>query len=380
MILPATCSRIVQEFDAQGWHRTGTSTDHDSARWLVNELGARGIEATLDTYPFTRTDPAPCSVRAPGWEVEGYPFSDSLLPAPGKAITGRIADRPAADAIAVVRASGHGQTSPIDAFRGQPWGAIIALMEGPGLTLRNQWSQDHPFGPPVVQVPASEAARLDAARDSGAPVTVRCGATRARVGASNVRARVPGRHPELSPIVVLTPRSGWWQCAGERGGGIAIWLEVASELRRIGLSRDVQFLATTGHELGFWGIQRHFERRPAAASHFWIHLGANIGARGATTVVRSSSARLLDAARGAGQPLGSAAQPARWELPAEAPGGEAQVVEAAGATYLSIVGAGFDLFHSSEDRWPQGIEPEAIARHANFVLELLFQSEPAYRI
>ena len=49
-------------------------------------------------------------------------------------------------------------------------------------------------------------------------------------------ARVAGADAALAPIAVLTPRSGWWHCAGERGGGIAIWLEqrgreVAENLR-----------------------------------------------------------------------------------------------------------------------------------------------------
>ncbi len=382
MILAATCSRIVEQFDAQGWHRTGTDTDYASARWLVDQFQARGLDAAVDTYPFLRIDPVNCSVSAREWAISGYPFTDSRLPAPGTVLTGRIADVPAPDAFALVRAEPRGMTSPIDALRKESWAAIIVLMEGRGFTLRNQWSQDQPFGPPVLQIPASAGGQLEAARDAGAPITVRCGAKRTRVGASNVRARVTGRHPELPPISVLTPRSGWWHCAGERGGGIAVLLEVAGEVRKLGLSRNVDFVATTGHELGFWGIQRHLERHPEAArgSHFWVHLGANIGATGTSPVVRSSDARLLETARTAGASLEPDAHPVRWDLCERAPGGEAQVVEAAGGAYVSLVGAGFQLFHSTEDRWPDAVDPDAIARSANFVLELLLQCEPGYRI
>jgi hypothetical protein len=31
----------------------------------------------------------------------------------------------------------------------------------------------------------------------------------------------------LAPVVVITPRSGWWACASERGPGIAAFIELA---------------------------------------------------------------------------------------------------------------------------------------------------------
>ncbi len=382
MILASYCSRVVEEFDAQGWHRTATDVDYASARWLIDEFRKRGVAASIDTYPFTRVDPVPCSVSSETWKISGFPFTDSLLPAPGTVLRGTIAEVPGPSAFALVAAEPHGMTSPVDELRAQQWAAILVLMEGPGFTLRNQWSQESPYGPPVIQVPASERDRLEAARGAKEPLSLGLGAKRSRVGASNVRARVTGRHPELPPITILTPRSGWWHCAGERGGGIAGLLEVAGETQRLGLSRNVDFVATTGHELGFWGIHRHLERHVEAAqgAHFWVHLGANIGAKGTTAVVRSGDSRLLETARAAGSLLDSDAGAARWDLCERAPGGEAQVVEAAGGTYISLVGAGFEMFHSIEDRWPDAIDAEAIARSANFVMELLLQSEPAYRI
>jgi hypothetical protein len=98
---------------------------------------------------------------------------------------------------------------------------------------------------------------------------------------------------------VLTPRSGWWHCAGERGGGLAIWLEVARTADQLGLDRDLVFLATTGHELGFLGIKRYFDSDPdlARRAFAWIHLGANIGAAGAQLMIRASDQGLLTVAR-----------------------------------------------------------------------------------
>jgi alanyl-tRNA synthetase len=59
--------------------------------------------------------------------------------------------------------------------------------------------------------------------------------------AFNVVATVAGQQTDLAPIVVITPRSGWWQCASERGGGLAC--STTFTLMRCD---------TTGGECGTW--------------------------------------------------------------------------------------------------------------------------------
>ncbi len=379
MIRPDVCSDLVRAYDAQGIHRTGTEVDTSSADWMVSELRSRGVTATTESFAFERVDPEPCVVSGPGWTIDGYPLVDSRLPSPGTSIHGRLGSEPRQGQVASVDADGHGQASSIDALRTEPWEAIIAAMEGPagGLTVRNAWNFESPSGPPVVQVPADEWRRRIAA-DAAATLTIICGARRSKVTAHNVIGSVPGSNPELAPIVVLTPRSGWWHCAGERGGGLAVWLEVAREVQAARLNRTIAFVATTGHELGFSGIKRHLERHPdeAAAAECWIHLGANIGASGTTTVVRAMNQALLDRVTAAERSLAPAPGETTYELRPEPPGGEAQVVVAHGGSYISMVGAGFSLFHSSTDRWPGAIDAHAIARNAQLVLELLRQFEP----
>ena len=39
--------------------------------------------------------------------------------------------------------------------------------------------------------------------------------------ASNVQTRVTGSRPGAAPLVIMTPRSAWWTCTAERGGGIS---------------------------------------------------------------------------------------------------------------------------------------------------------------
>ena len=101
--------------------------------------------------------------------------------------------------------------------------------------------------------------------------------------AFNVTTTVAGSDRSLPPLVIMTPRSGWYWCASERGGGIACWLELIRDLRQAKPARDVVFVASSGHELGHLGINAFVDRRPGIVSRSlaWMHLGANIGAANA---------------------------------------------------------------------------------------------------
>src|SRR4051812_7816558 len=100
---------------------------------------------------------------------------------------------------------------------------------------------------------------------------------------------IAGYGGALAPLVVMTPRSSWWQSTAERGGGIVCWLEslralIASPPALSLLGRPVVFTANTGHELGHLGLddfiarRRGWDRETAACGAFWVHYGANIGA------------------------------------------------------------------------------------------------------
>jgi hypothetical protein len=106
---------------------------------------------------------------------------------------------------------------------------------------------------------------------------------RARSQAFNVTAEVGGSRSDLEPLVIMTPRSGWWQCASERGGGLACWLEAIRVVADGKPARDCFFVALSGHELGGLGIDAYMERRKdlIKRAYAWIHFGANIGATAA---------------------------------------------------------------------------------------------------
>lgn len=364
------CSEIVRAFDGQGWHRTATDVDHQSGEWLLETLKASGLDSRAVAFPFSRVDASACSVSSGTFHVEGVHLSDSGLPPANTTIRGTFAP----ESIYLVRTESHGLASELDGIRrGNVRAVVIAVAGHPGgITLLNAWSYDHPGGVPIVQVPASAWDELAAARESSAPVEVHCGGIRTETSAFNVFATIPGRRPELPPIVVLTPRSGWWQCAGERGGGLATWVEVARAAVDAGFERDLVFLATTGHELGFLGIKRYFDFDPELPTRAlaWIHLGANIGAAGARLLIRASDSELLSIARDLAPAFRTVSPPPVFST-SERPVGEAGEVLIRGGRFVSLVGADAPLFHSTLDRWPGAIDSTAIAAAADGVLQII---------
>ncbi len=368
-ISPDACSAIVRAFDEQGWHRTATRVDQLSAEWLVGELSAAGIAAETVAFPFSRVDAVDSSVHLGELEIPAIALMDSGLPAVRTAIRGQF--RPGS--IGLVRVVSHGVATEVEQLRAGSNDALVVAVAGPpgGITLLNAWNFDSPGGIPVVQVSEDAWPALEAAREAGKSITVSCGGPRTDTEAMNVFAQVPGTRPGKAPLGVLTPRSGWWNCASERGGGIAIWLEVARVAAQLGFERDLIFLATSGHELGFLGARRYFEREPGLArqARAWIHLGANIGAAGSQLVVRASDAGLLATARQQRELLDISPAP-RFEV-TNRPVGEAGEVLQRGGTFISLVGGEAPLFHSTLDRWPGAIDAPAIASAANGVLHLL---------
>ena len=368
-----TCSEIVREFDSQGWHRTATETDEASGRWLLDRLKAAGAPGRAVPFPFSRVDLDESFIRVGETTIASVPLMDSCLPPSGTAIRGTFGTAENPGNIVLIRLGAHGMAAELEATRSTNQEAVVACVAGAegGASLLNAWRYDAPTGPPIIQVPDAAWATLEAAQRAGTELEIHCGAKRTETQASNVRADIPGTNRSLAPLIVLTPRSGWWHCAGERGGGLAILLELVRLVRDAQFGRDVIFLANTGHELGFLGAKRYFAAEPdlARRAKATIHLGANIGAAGAPLMIRSSDEALLEVARIA---------PSLKILPTEPefavsenPVGEAAVVHSHGGRFISLVGPGFSLFHSTLDRWPDAIAPTAIAAAGDAVFEML---------
>ncbi|HEV2187212.1 MAG TPA: hypothetical protein VGR70_08385, partial [Stellaceae bacterium] len=187
---------------------------------------------------------------------------------------------------------------------------------------------------------------------------------RTKAQAVNTVVRFKGSDPSRRPLVVMTPRSSWWQSTAERGGGIVCWLESLRALIAEPPGRDVVFTANTGHELGHLGLDDFVARRPGwdrPGGADWVHYGANLGAAGGVLSLVSNQANLralgLAELNRAGHP------PDDIPWPAQPPSGETRDIHKAGGRYLTLVGSS-RLFHLPQDRWPHAVDVPAIARIA----------------
>ena len=367
----AEIGAIIREYDAQGWHRTGTPVDEASAQWLADRVTSLGATPAFESFTFERVDPLPGYVEIDGQREEGTPAFDGTFTG-GEGISGRIGPVGSDAEIALVPTPpGPERFGELYAARRSALHrAIVAPTMGgmPGLGLINAPDFREPFGPPVLEVSSEAAPWLAAAAARGATVHMVAAATRQHAEALNVTATVRGRDTSLAPLVAMTPRSGWWACASERGGGIACWLEVLRASCADDLDRTIQFVATSGHELGHLGLKSFLGARPSLTREAFatIHLGANIGASGSTlqpTVNEASLQHAAAALQGIDAPVELVREIGRTR-------GESKDIFERGGRYVSFVGTN-PQFHLPTDRWPDALNFDQLTAYAAAVVQLV---------
>lgn len=366
------CAAFFADYDAFGERRTGGEGDAAAATWLRERAAAAGAEARLVAVPFTRFTPGNARLEAGGAVFEGLPLFDGGLT---DGIAGALGPLGSDAPIGFAEMDPAAASLPGNAFAraradSRHAGIVIALRTQPdGLAPLNAHDAEAPFGPPVLQVPGREAARIGALAADGAGARLVAAGTRGPGVTHNVRADLPGAGP---PLVLLTPRTSWWTSTAERGGGVLAWLRALGALARAGRTRGVAALATCGHELGHIGAHHAFAAEPALVTEapVVLHLGANLGAAGDEGLtVRSNVAGL------AGQMAEMLVAAGHPRAPLEVvtggkANGEAHEVESRGGRYLSLIGKN-PWFHAPEDRWPISVDcaragaiAEAVARMA----------------
>ena len=149
-----------------------------------------------------------------------------------------------------------------------------------------------------------------------------------------------------APIVITTPITGWFECAGERGTGIALAISLAQEISQ---HHPVELVLASGHELGYLGGFNYVDGlsdSPAAV----IHLGSSLATLNSSLEAWSNldsigCERLEDVLLEDGIPLHRIKNPSRsddWV-------GEAECWAKFNCPKLSVAG-NHPLFHTPEDR------------------------------
>src|SRR5690348_15203331 len=82
-----------------------------------------------------------------------------------------------------------------------------------------------PYGAPAIHVPSEVRERVIEAAARNAPARVVAHSRYIWSTARNAVVPLAGRAVSSPALVVMTPRSSWWQSTSERGGGLVCWLE-----------------------------------------------------------------------------------------------------------------------------------------------------------
>lgn len=373
-------ARVIREYDAQGAHRTGTEVDAVSAEWLAGLVRSIGFVPELEAFSLDRVNPGPSFIRIGGRKIDGLPLFDAGFTTE-QGVRGTLGELGSDAPIGFVEVRPGGEAPDLElARRAYQHQLIVAVTKGsrPGLAPRNAWHFREPYGPPVLQVSSEHGDFLR--RHLGEEALAVAAATREATTALNVIAVVPGREETSEPVVVMTPRSGWWRCASERGGGLVCWLTAMKALAEASPARDVVFLASSGHELGHLGLEdfltEHAEIADRAVA--WVHFGASIGAARGQLHLFTSDDRLEGLtieAIGA-----SSCTLPRLVDRGTTPPGESRNIHERGQAYISLIG-GSDFFHLPDDRWPDAVDVGAVACYAEalarVVLALAEAESPA---
>lgn len=360
---------LLQAYDAQGAHRTGTDVDHASAQWLADHVRRFGLEPLLEPFALSRVDPRLTYARIGDRRIDGVPMFDAAFTA-AEGVRGRLGPLGGDTEI------GLAETSPVTvthtaeadivpAARRSRHKAVILVTGGsrPGLFLSNASAFPGPVGPPMLQVSSTESAWLKQQAQHRVEATVVAYVRRTPAHAVNITARIAGRDPSLAPLVFMAPRSGWWQCVSEQGSRLVCWLEIMRALAAVRPARDCHFVAFSGHELAFMGTPPYLEGRQdlIARAEAWIFLGSDIGAPRQPNLIHASDQALeqwiVTALAKHGLPVDAKEQQGSRARAETAP------IQRGGGRFVTLA-CGSPVFHNVADRWPEAVDVSLLARYA----------------
>jgi len=362
-------ARVIQAYDAQGNHRTGTEVDNASAEWLAGQVRQLGVKPSLEAFALSRVDPQLAYVRIADRRIDGVPVFDAgFTTADG--VSGRLGPLGSDAEIGLAETLPYklAETSETDillAARRSQHKAVLLITggSGPGLFLMNASAFIKPAGPPMLQISSIESKWLNEQAQKRAEVTLVAQVNRRIVQAFNVTALIIGRDRNLAPLVFMAPRSGWWHCASEQGSRLVCWLEVMRVLAAIQPRRDCLFVAMSGHELGFLGIDPYLRRRPGLIkrAEAWIFFGSDIGAPRQPNLIHASDDALEQWVVTAlkNEMLGVDAK----EQHSSIARGETGLVQRGGGRFVTLACAS-QVYHNVADRWPEALDVSRLARYA----------------
>ncbi|MFC4726220.1 twin-arginine translocation signal domain-containing protein [Glycocaulis abyssi] len=289
-------ARDLDRYISLGNKQSGGAGDDACGVWLEGELRAAGLQTDRQYFDVPFFEAAQAELRTGSTSTTVWPVP-IVQTTPAGGITAPVvrvdahgrSDRPLDGAIALVDlAFGRwssmfwpGVAQPVAAAFEGGAAAVVIITNGPSgkIIALNTHGREPLYSRPVALLAPQDAAPFLAAAMEGRAVTLIVTGRGGRRRAFNLVGRLDrGRGRWL---VVSTPRSGWFTCAGERGGGIAAWLHFARWTVQGAPDYDLAFVCNSGHEYQYLGAEEllHAVAPTPQETAFWLHLGANLAAR-----------------------------------------------------------------------------------------------------
>ena len=364
------------KWDSIKLHRTGTKGDNETAYWLADEIKKCGLTAEVDKFNFIKRTPGKCEVTNGTNTAIGLPMFDGGSTA-FDGIKGPHGSLNNDDVIAITQySSSANDESSINLNKARAKNkhpAIVAIADVspniPGLAVLNAESYRKPFGPPVLQVATQEGEWLMKLK-ADEKISVSVELIDEESEGLNVQTKIEGKDQSLSPLVVMTPKSGWGTCTSERGGGITIWLNAMRYLSKIKPNRNVIFTANTGHELSHLGLDHFLEKNSSLVidAFVWVHLGANFAAKSGQVLWQASSDEYMEKGLEQLKAL-NLDEITSWPVLSR-PLGEARNIYDGGGKFISLLGSN-PLFHHPKDIWPDSIDMEKLIKLNSFMTNMI---------
>jgi len=293
---PASVAEDLRRYIAFGGKQSGGEGDNGCGEWLAGELERAGFAVDRQSVPVPFFEPERCELVCGTARASVWP-QPIMRPTPADGIAAPLvrvdADGHAArlptGAIALVDLPfGRWSTAtsprikrPIEAAFAAGARAVVAIVNGPTgkVIALNADGREPMFAGPVALIAPADAAPFRSGAARGEHAILHITGQGGRRPSFNLIGRIDRGAARW--LIVSTPRSGWFTCAGERGGGIAAWLDLARWLPGAAQGFNLAFICNSGHEYEYLGAEemlREIAPRPAETA-FWLHLGANVAAR-----------------------------------------------------------------------------------------------------
>lgn len=285
-ITASSLQQALDTYSGAGPHRSGGTGDFATRDWIAEELAEAGYTVELQSIPIRQWRHDAAFLETESERLEGFPLWWPETTVSDRAATGALLPIQQASSgdIGVLEIDPHllSQLQPAHArqileaeARGVSGVVVITSTISGEAFAFNAWSDEHDI--PVLILGSKHSAEINKLIASEVPITLQIQGAYFDTETWNVIGRLDRAGNKT--VAVSTPRTGWFNCAAERGPGIALFVELAKWAPKHG-SNDLVFVATGGHEIGHVGMDQFMENGAPSIEETqnWIHLGSSIAA------------------------------------------------------------------------------------------------------